>query len=98
MVGKGVVDALMATLAAVQGEGAPALPVQEAACRTLWNLADAADNRVRWCDWSRLGFQGGYVERFFFQRLTCFRVEWRGVASSSRTCGPIPTPASAAEE
>jgi hypothetical protein len=47
MVGKGVVDALMATLAAVQGGGAPALEVQEAACKTLSNLSNAADNQVR---------------------------------------------------
>jgi hypothetical protein len=47
MVSKGVVEALVATLAAVQGEGAPALPVQNAACAIFKNLADAADNRVR---------------------------------------------------
>ncbi len=41
MVGKGVVEALMATLAAVQGGGAPALPVQQAACTTLQSLAFA---------------------------------------------------------
>jgi hypothetical protein len=49
MVGKGVVDALVATLAAVQGEGAQALPVQEAACWTLHNLSAAAGNWVRLC-------------------------------------------------
>jgi hypothetical protein len=47
MVGKGVVEAVMATLAAVQGGGAPALPVQEAACTTLQNLTYVADNKVR---------------------------------------------------
>ena len=57
MVGKGVVKAVMATLAAVQGGGAPALPVQEAACRTLGNLADADDNKVRMRGWDRPGFE-----------------------------------------
>ena len=47
MVGKGVVDVMLATLAAVQGGGAQALPVQHAACNTLRNLARAADNKVR---------------------------------------------------
>ena len=47
MMGKGLVEALMATLAAVQGGGAPALPVQEDACTTLQNLSAAADNQVR---------------------------------------------------
>ena len=56
MVGKGLVEAVMATLAAVQGTGAPALPVQEAACRTLWNLTGAADNKVRMRGWDRPGF------------------------------------------
>ncbi len=57
MVGKGVVEALMATLAAVQGGGAPALPVQEAACGTLLNLSCAADNQVRMRGWDRPGFE-----------------------------------------
>ena len=57
MVGKGVVEALMATLAAVQGGGAPALPVQEAAFGTLRNLAFPADNRVRMRGWDRPGFE-----------------------------------------
>ena len=57
MVGKGVVEALMATLAAVQGGGAPALPVQEAVCWTLSNLSIAADNRVRMRGWDRPGFE-----------------------------------------
>ena len=56
MVNKGVVEALMATLAAVQVGGAPALPVQQAACRTLWSLAEAADNQVRMRGWDRPGF------------------------------------------
>ena len=55
MVGKGVVEAVLATLAAVQGEGAPALPVQQAACTTLSNLAFAADNQVRMRGWDRPG-------------------------------------------
>jgi hypothetical protein len=50
MVGQGVVEALVATLDVVQREGVHALPVQEAACKTLWNLAEAAENRVRWCN------------------------------------------------
>ena len=57
MVGKGVVEAVMATLAAVQGGGAPALPVQQAACTTLWNLTVAADNTVRMRGWDRPGFE-----------------------------------------
>ena len=55
MVGKGVVEAVMATLAAVQGVGAPALPLQEAACGTLLHLSFAADNRVRMRGWDRPG-------------------------------------------
>ena len=57
MVGKGVVEAVMATLAAVQGGGAPALPVQQAACVTLQNLAFAAGNKVRMRGWDRPGFE-----------------------------------------
>ncbi len=57
MVGKGVVEAVIATLAAVQGGGAPALPVQEAACKTLWNLSAAADNQVQMRGWDRPGFE-----------------------------------------
>ena len=57
MVGKGVVEALMVTLAAVQGGGAPALPVQQAACETLCNLAAADENRVRMRGWDRPGFE-----------------------------------------
>ncbi len=57
MVGKGVVEALMATLAAVQGGGAPALPVQQAACMTLQYLTAAAANRVRMCVWDRPGIR-----------------------------------------
>ena len=57
MVGKGLVEAVMATLAAVQGGGAPALPVQQAACKTLWNLSVAADNQVRVRGWDRPGFE-----------------------------------------
>ena len=57
MLGKGVVEAMMATLAAVQGGGAPALPVQEAACKTLWGLSVAADNLVRQRGWDRPGFE-----------------------------------------
>ena len=56
MVGKGVVEALMATLAAVQGGGAHALPVQQAAFNTLQNLSVAADNKVRMRGWDRPGF------------------------------------------
>ncbi len=56
MVGKGVVEAVMATLVAVQGWGAQALPVQETACGALWNFAVAADNRVRIRGWDRPGF------------------------------------------
>ena len=52
MVGNGVVEALMATLDVVQGEGVHALPVQEAACKTLRYLARVAENRVRLCGWS----------------------------------------------
>ena len=55
MVGKEVVEAVMATLAAVQGGGAPALPVQEHACKTLCNLSVAADSRVRMRGWDRPG-------------------------------------------
>ena len=47
MVGKGVVEALVATLAAVQNGSAPALDVQEAVCTTLQNLAGVNDNQVR---------------------------------------------------
>ncbi len=57
MVGKGVAGAVLATLAAVQGGGAPALPVQEAACGTLRNLANAGDNLVRMRGWDRPGFE-----------------------------------------
>ncbi len=57
MLGKGVVEALMATLAALQGGGARALSVQEAACRTLLGLAVAADNKVRMRGWDRSGFE-----------------------------------------
>ena len=57
MVGKGVVEAVMATLAAVQGGGAPALPVQQAACMTLLGLAVAADTKVRQRGWDRPGFE-----------------------------------------
>ena len=57
MVGKGVVEAVIATLVAVQGGGAAALPMQEAACGTLRNLAVAADNRVRMRGWDRPGFE-----------------------------------------
>ena len=53
MVGKGLVEALIATLAAVQGKGAPALRVQEAACKTLSSLAFASDNEVRMRGWNR---------------------------------------------
>jgi hypothetical protein len=53
MVGKGVVEAVIAMLAALQGGGAPALPVQEAACTSLRNLSVAADNRVRMPGWDR---------------------------------------------
>ncbi len=55
MVGKGVVEAVMATLAALQGGGVPALPVQKAACGTLQNLAVASDNQVRMRGWDRPG-------------------------------------------
>jgi hypothetical protein len=47
MVGKGVVESMVRVLGAVQGGGAEALAVQKAACNTLFNLATAADNRVR---------------------------------------------------
>ena len=47
MVGKGVVEALVAMLAAVQDGGAQALPVQQAACGTLRSLSIADDNQVR---------------------------------------------------
>ncbi len=49
MVGKGAVEALVATLAlaAVQGGGARSLPVQKAACSTLWSLSDADGVEVR---------------------------------------------------
>ena len=47
MVGKGVVESMMRVLGAVQGGGAEALAVQEAACSTLQILACAADNKVR---------------------------------------------------
>ena len=57
MMGKGLVEALMATLAAVQGGGASALPVQEAACATLWNLSCVDDNQVRMRGWDRPGFE-----------------------------------------
>ena len=57
MMGKGLVEALMATLAAVQVGGAPALPVQEAACRTLESLSCAGDNQVRMRGWDRPGFE-----------------------------------------
>ena len=57
MLGKGVVETLMATLAAVHEGGAPALPVQEAACMTLESLSCAADNLVRMRGWDRPGFE-----------------------------------------
>ena len=63
MVGKGVAEAVLATLAAVQGGGAPALPVQEAACRTLQSLSVAADNQVRMRGWDRPGFEECAVRR-----------------------------------
>ena len=47
MVGKGVVESMLRVLGAVQGGGAEALAVQKAACQTLCNLADDADNQVR---------------------------------------------------
>jgi hypothetical protein len=53
MLGKGVVEALIATLAALKDEGGSALPVQGAACRTLWRLSYAAEIKVRMCDWDR---------------------------------------------
>ncbi len=62
MVGKGVVEAVMATLAAVQSGGAPALGVKQAACRTLCNLAIAADNKVQMRGWDRPGCEE-YVVR-----------------------------------
>ena len=55
MVGKGLAEAMMATLAAVQGGGAPALPVQQAAFNTLQNLSIAANNQVRMRGWDRPG-------------------------------------------
>ena len=55
MVGKGVVEAVLATLAAVQEGGARALSVQEAACKTLRNLSIAANNGVRMRGWHRPG-------------------------------------------
>ncbi len=63
MVGEGVVDALVATLAAVRGGGARALPVQEHACAALRNLALAADNQVRLFCWGRSGCGGSVVRR-----------------------------------
>ena len=56
--GKGVVGALMKTLAAVQGEGAPALLVQEAACTTLWHLSCSDGVEVRLLCWGRPGCGG----------------------------------------
>jgi hypothetical protein len=47
MVGQGVVEALLATLAAVQDGGAKMLDIQEAVCTTLQNLAGVTDNQVR---------------------------------------------------
>ena len=47
MVGPGVVESMRRVLGAVQGGGAEALAVQEAACGTLQNLSVAADNKVR---------------------------------------------------
>ncbi len=47
MVGKGVVEAILATLSAVQGADAQALSVHVAACETLASLSAAADNKVR---------------------------------------------------
>jgi hypothetical protein len=77
MVGKGVVEALKASLAAVQGGGTPALPVQDAACKTLESLAYAASNRVRMRGWDRPGFEEcavrcrgcGHAEGFALTRL-----------------------------
>ena len=63
MVGKGMVEALVASLAAVQGAGASALPVQEAACTTLWMLAKASDNQVRLRGWGRPGCEGYVFSR-----------------------------------
>jgi hypothetical protein len=47
MVGKGVVEAMLATLAAVQGGGNTELEVQNAASSVLRNVAAAPDNQVR---------------------------------------------------
>ena len=47
MMGNGVVEALVATLTAVQGGGARALEVQRIACDALQKFAVSADNRVR---------------------------------------------------
>ena len=54
-VGNGVVDALVAMLAVAQGRGAPALPVQQAACAALRHLARESvrvegGRRGRWKD------------------------------------------------
>ena len=57
MVGMGVVESVIATLVAVQGMGAPALEVQEAACTTLQNLCAADENQVRMRGWDRSGFE-----------------------------------------
>ena len=47
MLDMGVVESMLRVLGAVQGGGAEALAVQEAACITLQNLTIAADNKVR---------------------------------------------------
>ena len=47
MVDKGVVESMLRVLVAVQGEGAEALTVQEAACSTFLYLSAAHGNKVR---------------------------------------------------
>ena len=54
---RGGVEELVALLAAVQRGGAPALPVQQAACLTLEKLAVAAANQVRMRGWDRPDFE-----------------------------------------
>ncbi len=72
MLGKGVVGAMLAILASVQGLGAQALSVQDAACGTLQSLAMVDDHQVRVRVRGRFGFGINEVEVF---TVTCNYVD-----------------------
>ncbi len=87
MVGKGVVEALVATLAAVQGEGAPALDVQDAACRSLRVLVKTRANRVhlRASGWSHSFLGNRYVVKGSCRQIVCSSM-WVWVRFRNRCC------------